>query len=89
MDFFHASKIFLIFLKVKHAQGAVLSVFRLCFIRFLPSARFMLSKAGTYENTLFNPDVDPADVARGEEPDPEAGTAESGSKGEDAAKSAV
>ena len=49
----------------------------------------MLSKAGTYENTLFNPDVNPADVACGEELDPEAGTAESGSKIENAAKSVV
>ena len=49
----------------------------------------MLSFESTYESNRTYPHVYSADVARSEKQDLEAGTTESGSKGENVAKSVV
>ena len=49
----------------------------------------MLPFKDTHESNRTHPNVNPADVARGEKQDLEAGTTESGSKGENVAKSVV
>ena len=59
-------------------------------VRFAALARFMLRKEDAYEKTLSScPDVHPAGTACGEKRGTEAGTAESGPKGENVAESAV
>ena len=72
---------------------SIFTVFYPYFTRFTPLARLMLSFESTYESNRTYSRIRtiniPADVACGEKLDPEAGTAESGSKGENARKGII